>query len=483
MSWFTILAAEPPADLGRAIAALRQLPAEEILLRVLIQLVIIVLSARLFAKLFRRLGQPAVVGEIAAGLALGPSVLGYFFPEVAAAVFHPHPHATAVPPELFDATLNWIFTALSQIGLILLLFLVGLEFDFRHLRSSGKAAFAISAAGIILPFSLGTLVAVILHPVLEPHPLSQRVPELSHLALFLGTAMSITALPILGRMMMELNLTRTRVGTITISAAAVDDAAGWTILAAVSALVLGGFAWSRTLGMIALTLAFALGMHLLARPLLCRWARWALKRGRGELGADQLAFVLAVVFLCAILTNLIGIFAIFGAFSVGAVLASEQEFREAVTRRMRDLVTVFFLPVFFTYTGLRTDIGSLSGGYLWLLCGLVLAAAITGKFVGCSMAAWFSGFPLREASCVGIMMNTRALMELIVINVGYQLQVIPPSVFCMLVIMALTTTMMTTPILLRLTRRTELQSYVLQSTFLQPDQAGSDDSEKSHASH
>jgi Kef-type K+ transport system membrane component KefB len=464
-----LLAADPALDTAAAVAALRQMHAEEILLPVLVQLIVIVLAARVFANLFRRLGQPAVVGEIAAGLVLGPSVLGYFFPEVAAAVFHPQWHSGAVPHELFDATLDWIFTALSQIGLVLLLFLVGLEFDFRHLRTSGKAAFAISAAGIVLPFALGAGVAAILYPALEPHPVSQRVPEFSHLALFMGAAMSITALPILGRMMIELNLTRTRVGTITISAAAIDDAAGWTLLATVTALVLGGFAWQRTLAMIALTLAFALGMHLVAGPLLCRWARWALKRGQGELTVDQLAFVLIVVFGAAIVTNLIGIFAIFGAFSVGAVLASEEAFREAVARRLRDLVTVFFLPIFFTYTGLRTDIGSLNGGYLWLLCGLVLAAAVVGKFAGCGLAAWLSGFSPREAGCVGIMMNTRALMELIVINVGYQLQVIPPSVFCMLVIMALTTTMMTTPILLRLIRRTELERCVVQSGFL--DQA------------
>lgn len=464
----TILAAGPPADLAAAISALRRLHAEEILLPVLIQLVVIVLAARLFARLFRWFGQPAVVGEIAAGLVLGPSLLGRFFPDVAAAVFHPQWHSATVPHELFDATLVWIFTTLSQIGLILLLFLMGLEFDFRHLRTSGKAALAISAAGIVLPFSLGAAVALLLHPLLEPHPITQQVPQLSHLALFMGTAMSITALPILGRMMIELNLTRTRVGTITISAAAIDDAAGWTILAAVSALVMGGFEWSRTAWMVVWTLAFALGMHLVAKPLLCRWARWALKRGQGELGVDQLAVVLAVVFSCSILTNLIGIFAIFGAFSVGAVLASEEEFREAVSRRLRDLVTVFFLPIFFTYTGLRTDIGSLSGGYLWLLCGLVLAAAIVGKLAGCSLAAWWSGFSLREAGCVGIMMNTRGLMELIVINVGYQLGVIPLSVFCMLVMMALVTTAMTTPILLRWSRGTELETCVRQSGFQRP---------------
>ncbi|MCY2990684.1 MAG: cation:proton antiporter [Planctomycetota bacterium] len=469
MHVFLLLAVDATNDLTVALAALRQLHVEEMLLPVLVQLVVIILAARLFAKLFRKLGQPSVVGEIAAGLILGPSCLGYFFPQLAEAIFHPHWHSPELPHALFDATMNWIFSTMSQVGLILLLFLIGLEFDFRHLRAHGKAAIMISLAGILLPFALGAGVAVLLHPIIEPHPLSQQVPGLSSLALFLGTAMSITALPILGRMMLELNITRTRIGAITISAAASDDAAGWTLLAAVSAIVGGGFQLSTTLWMIAETLAFAFGMHLLIKPLLCRWTRWTLKRNRGEIGVDSLAILLCVIFGCAIVTNLIGIFAIFGAFSVGAVLSEEAEFREAVNRRLRDLVTAFFLPIFFTYTGLRTDIGSLKSTQLWLLCGLVLAAAVVGKFGGCSLAAWGSGFSKREAACIGTMMNTRALMELIVINVGYQLQVIPPSVFCMLVIMALVTTAMTTPILLRLMRGTELEPYILQSRFLNAD--------------
>ena len=185
-----------------------------------------------------------------------------------------------------------------------------------------------------------------------------------------------------------------------------------------------------------------------------------------DIGIDSLAILMAVIFASAIATNLIGIFAIFGAFFLGAILSSEAEFREAVSRRLRDFVTAFFLPIFFTYTGLRTNIGSLTSGPLWLLCGLVLLAAVVGKFGGCGVTAWLSGFSKREAACIGTMMNARGLMELIVINVGYQLRVIPPSVFCMLVIMALVTTVTTTPSLLRLMRGTELEPFIEKSEFL-----------------
>ena len=452
-------------NLSEATLLLKRTQVEAVLLPVLIQLVVIIVVARVFAVLFRKLGQPSVVGEIAAGLVLGPSVLGYILPGLSNAIFHPVLH-DSLPPELFDITLHWVFSMLSQLGLILLLFLIGLEFDFIHLRDNGKATVAISAAGIVLPFALGIGVAWLLYSHIESHPGADGKPPYLGFALFLGTAMSITALPVLGRMMMELNITRTRIGTITIASAAINDAAGWTLLATVSAIVRGGFELIATLRMVGLTLAFGLCMVFVVKPMLIRWVRRALERGNGELGLNSLAILLAAIFGCAIVTNLIGIFAIFGAFLLGAVLSSESEFCEAVSRRLRDLVTAFFLPIFFTYTGLQTDIGSLGGQpMMWLLCGLVLAAASVGKFAGCGLAAWSSGFRPREAAVVGCMMNTRGLMELIVVNVGYQLRVIPPSVFCMLVIMALATTIMTTPILLRLARGTELEPFIRESGF------------------
>ena len=448
--------------------ALRKADVEAVLLPVLVQLIVILLTARLFAVLFRKMGQPAVVGEIAAGLVLGPSVLKALLPSVWEMIFHPT--IPGLPPEvaagLSDQVFRWIFTTLSQVGLVLLLFLVGLEFDFSHLRWHGKAALAISVTGVVLPFVLGLGLA----PLLLAHPHLHGEGEVAArplgFALFLGTALSITAIPILGRMMMELNITRTRLGAITIAAAAVDDATGWILLAAVAAIVRAQFDPKMTLLMAAETVAFGVAMVLLAKPVLRWWVRGALRRNDGEISLNALAVLLALIMGCAIITNLIGIFAIFGAFFLGAVLSGEHEFRQAVSRRLRDFVSAFFLPIFFTYTGLRTDIGTLGDPGLWLLCGLVTVAAVVGKFVGCGLAAWLSGFSPREAGCIGAMMNTRALMALIVINLGAELGVIPRSVFCMLVLMALITTVMTTPLLLRLMRGTELEPYILRSGFV-----------------
>jgi Kef-type K+ transport system membrane component KefB len=464
MPWLLLAVETASTDASAAAArALRKMHVEDVLLPVIIQIAIIIAVARVFSLLFRKLGQSGVVGEIAAGLILGPSVFGRLFPEMWAKVFHPIPHDATVSAALFDTTLHWVFTVLSQIGLILLLFLVGLEFDFAHLKKNGRSSLLISLAGLILPFGLGALLAMWMYPRLTVDPDLAAAPPFLGFVLFLGTAMSITALPILGRLMMELNITRTRVGAITITAAAMDDVAGWILLATVSAIVAGNFEVGMTLRMLGWSIAFGVAMLLVVRPLFVRLSRHLVVNG--ELSLNGLAVTLLAVFACSLVTNLIGIFAIFGAFLFGAVLSTEHEFREAVVKRLRDVVTVFFLPIFFTYTGLRTDVQTVSTPELWLMCGLVLAAAIIGKFAGCGLAAWASGFRPREAACIGVMMNTRALMELIVINVGYQLGVIPKSVFCMLVLMALVTTVMTTPILLRLVRGTELEPWVDESIF------------------
>jgi Kef-type K+ transport system membrane component KefB len=449
-----------PSNTPDWLTVLRHADVEHVLFAVIVQLVVILLAARAFAAGFRWLRQPAVVGEIVAGLILGPSVLGAVNESIFNFIFHPA--IQGVPVEyfdLFDQVLRWIFTMLSQIGLVLLLFLIGLEFDFGHLRWHGKAALAIAIVGIALPFALGAGLAQVLLPYLE-----KEVPQ-TGFTLFMGTALSITAIPALGRMMLEMGIARTRLGTITITAAAVDDALGWILLASVAALVRASFHFSSALLMVAETLAFVLIMVFIARPVLTAWVRRALARGNGELGLNGLAIVLALVFGAALATNRIGIFAVFGAFLLGAVLSGEHEFREAVGRRLRDFVTVFFLPIYFTYTGLRTDVGTLGSWQLWLLCGLVTAAAIVGKFAGCGLAAWLSGFSPREAACIGAMMNTRALMGLIVINLGKDLGVIPDSVFCMLVLMAILTTVMTTPLLLALMRGTELEPHLIQSGF------------------
>lgn len=406
------------------------LHSEETLLAVLVQLIVIILAARAAGALFRRMGQPQVCGEIAAGLVLGPSLLGGLFPSTFEYVFKP-----AVAP---------IFGVMSQIGLVLLLFLIGLEFDFKHLRARSRAPVWISLAGITLPFGLGILLAQLLYP-----HVGEGIDRLGF-SLFISVALCITALPVLGRIMIELGLNRTRIGAIAITAAAIDDAVGWILLALVTAIVRAESAAVGTLVMAAHTVVYALVMFFVVRPVVHRWATRSLEKSGGELSATALGILLVLVFGSAIVTNLIGIFAIFGGFTMGAILFDHAELRTAVHRRLNDFVTVFFLPIFFTYTGLRTDVDALQGATLWLLCGLVLLAATVGKLGGCTVAARLSGLNWKEAFSVGIMMNTRALMELIVINVGYDLGIIPRSVFVMLVIMAVTTTFVTAPVLRRL---------------------------------
>lgn len=418
---------------------------ENVLLIVILQLIVIVSASRLFGGLFRRIGQPLVCGEIAAGLILGPSFFGGMFP----AVFH----------RVFNPSVGQIFTVMSQIGLILLMFLIGLEFDFGHLADNRGTALSISIVGIVLPFGLGLLLGRWMHAALGLNG------SWVTFALFMAAAMSITAIPILGRIMVELNINRTRIGSLTISAAAADDATGWIILALVTAIARSSLNPAKMGIMILETVGFAVAMAWIVRPLLIKWTSQQMRKYKGRLSMTALAAVLVMMFLASAVTNLIGIFSIFGAFIFGAILYDQHEFRAAVQERLRDFVTVFFLPIFFTYTGLRTDIGTMKGSGLWIMCGLVLLAAFVGKFGGCALAARWNGMPWREASIIGIMMNTRALMELIVINIGYELGVIPKTVFFMLVLMAVASTYITAPVLRRLIRSSEVEQEYLASEF------------------
>ncbi|QEL14607.1 cation:proton antiporter [Limnoglobus roseus] len=450
-------------SLASAVTAFRKLDVESLLLPVMVQLIVIILVARAFGGLFRRFHQPAVVGEMVAGIVMGPSLFGALFPEMFQLVFKPH--LEHVPDALTNAAFPKIFTALAQIGLILLLFLIGLEFEFHHLKAKGTAAVLICVVGIAVPFLLGVGLARVIHPELEPHPEKGVVPIFG-LTLFLGMALSITALPVLGRMLLEMGVTRTRIAVVAIAAAAIGDAVGWVLLAAVSALAQSSFDPAATLTMIGLTVAFFAAMLFVVRPLAGRYFRWSLAANHGQFSLNAMAVLLVLMLLSATATNVIGIFAIFGAFALGAVLSDQTEFREAVTARLRDFVTAFFLPIFFTYTGLRTEISSLTTPTHWLICGGVILTAILGKLGACGLTARLTGFSAKESVILGAMMNTRGLMELIVINVGYDLGVIPKSLFCILVLMAVVTTVMTTPILLRLRHGTEIDGPMKQSGFL-----------------
>lgn len=445
-----------------AAESLARLDVERLLLPVLVQLTVIIAAARACGALARRLGQPAVVGEIAAGLLLGPSLFGWLAPEWFAAVFRPA--LPGVEQPLADAMLPKVFTVVAQFGLIFLMFLVGLELEPGHVRDHGRAVVLIALAGLAVPFALGAALGLVIHPHLEPHPIAGAATP-AGVATFTGLTLSVTAIPVLGRIMLELNVTRTRLGAVTLAAAGISDACGWILLATAAALIRSKFDPLGTLRMVGLTLGFGLATWFAARPVLVRYFAYSLRTSGGRFSATALAVLLVSILLAAVATNLIGIFAVFGAFALGAALSDQPDVHRAAAAKLRDLVTSFFVPVFFTYTGLRTDISTLHGGTLWLLCGVLTAAAVAGKLAGCGLAARLGGFTWKESGIVGAMMNARGLMALVAINIGYELGVVPRSLFCMLVIMALATTVLTTPLLLLLRKGTELEKPIAQSGF------------------
>lgn len=430
---------------------------EESLRLLLVQLLVIILAARAGAAVARRLRQPAVVGEIIAGIVLGPSVFGAIAPDLSAMVFHT---ATGESQAGLDASLQ----SFAQVGLVLLLFLVGIEFDFSHIRRQGHVAAAVSTAGIALPFGLGLILASFMAPRLDALGASTAIDPRSF-ALFIGTAMSITAIPILGRILIEMDLQRSSIGALVIAAAACDDCVGWTLLAAVSAIARGNFELVAIARMVGATIAFAAFCIFVFRPFALPRLERAVRED-GKLTSGALSLVLAAIIVAAWATSMIGIFAIFGSFLLGASLSGSAKLREAVHSHLTDFVGVFFLPIFFTYTGLRTNIGSLASVEAWGWCVAVFAVAVIGKWGGCGLAARLAGLPKGEAACVGVLMNTRALMELIVINIGMQLGVIPQAVFTMLVIMAIGTTLMATPLATWLLRGSQYEQALVRRGFL-----------------
>jgi len=336
----------------------------------LVQLVAILIAARLSGKVARLLGQPRVVGEIVGGLVLGPSLFGRLFPNQFDFVFK---SISTVP-----------MVILSQIGLALLMFQIGLEFDFSHLREkqTRAAVFSVSAAGIVLPLALGWLIGGWSHESLAPGI------NLLGYRLFLAVALSITAIPILGRIMMELGITKTRLGAIAITAAAMDDVTGWTLLAIVSALAASDFSMETFATQVGLLLAYLAICHFVFRPLLKRLVDKFM--GTSEhLPHDLLATMITIVFISGLITYKLGVFTIFGGFIVGVMLHDHTRFVAAWKNAVSHFVTVFFLPIFFTFTGLRTNVHGLNSTMLWGWCLAIIAAATFGKFFGCSMAARF----------------------------------------------------------------------------------------------
>jgi Kef-type K+ transport system membrane component KefB len=393
-------------------------------------LAIIIGSARVFGWLFGKVGQPPVVGEILAGVILGPSLLGRLYPGAMKALLTPQ----TTP----------VLSAIAQIGLVLLMLLIGLEFPFERLRQAARASTFVAVAGIAVPFAASYALAGYLFRI--------SPPASSELAfrLFFATAVSITAIPIMGRILIHTRLTRTRMGLTSITAAAIDDVLGWTLLGAVVSMVTHGRADLASLalsfvGVAVLSVAFwALGRFGLARL--------AFRRAEtGGVPPGTLAGVLVVVFASAMATNALGVFSIFGGFLCGIAGSFNRDLAEGIRTSIGDLVAILFLPIFFVFSGLRTDIGSLgSDPRLWAALGLVILVACASKFGATALAARASGLPWKESVSIGLLMNTRALMALVVINIGADMGVISPTAFFWLVTMALFTTVITTPILTRL---------------------------------
>jgi len=391
----------------------------------ILQTCVIIVAARLVGALARRLGQPAVIAEVMAGIVLGPSLLG----RVSPSAFH----------GLFPKATLPALSLLSQVGLVFFMFLIGLELDPKLLRGRGKSSFAISAAGICVPFGLGALLAL----QIFGREAGAGVPRISFV-LFMGIAMSITAFPVLARILAERNLIRTKLGSIALACAAADDVTAWCLLAMVVSVV-----HAKGLGSALLTsaeaLAFAGGMLLLVRPLLARLG--ARITTRENLTQNVVAFTFVLLLASALTSELIGIHALFGAFLFGTIMPRQGDYAHALAERLEDFVVVALLPLFFAYSGLRTELGLLTGSGDWLLCASLIAVACIGKFGGSFCVARLTGMSTRDSAALGVLMNTRGLMELIVLNVGLDLGVISPKIFTMMVIMALVTTIMTTPLL------------------------------------
>jgi Kef-type K+ transport system membrane component KefB len=391
-----------------------------------LQLIVIVLVARVCGAVATRAGQPAVVGEIAAGIFLGPSFLGWIAPDVSSFLFQPSSLGT--------------LQLLSQIGVILFMFVVGLELDLSHVRLRAHTAVAVSHVSIVFPFLLGALASLALFA-----PNARPGVPFHAFALFMGIAMSITAFPVLARILDERGLSRTPIGSTAITCAAVDDVTAWTLLAFVVAVVTAGGALSTLLIMIAVAVAFVVTMLYGVRPLLGRLLD---PKGRhSALSRERTAIVLGVLFASALATELIGIHALFGAFVAGASMPRDSELRVRLRERLESFSSVFLLPLFFAFTGLRTEIGLLDTPRAWLICGGIIALATVGKLVGTTFAARWTGMDWRNALVLGALMNTRGLMELIALNVGYDLGILSPGIFAMMVIMALVTTALTGPLI------------------------------------
>jgi Kef-type K+ transport system membrane component KefB len=400
------------------------------LYHVLLCLALILLLGRWLGKLFTYFGQPRVIGEMVAGIMLGPSLLGRVWPEATEFILP----ASAAPS----------LKIIAQVGVVLYMFLVGLELNAGLIRSRAHSTVAISHASIVTPFLLGGLLALWLYP-----NLGSPGWGFTSFALFMGVAMSITAFPVLARILTDRHMEGTELGVVALSCAAVDDVTAWCLLAFVVGVAqseVGGAVWT-----IIYSLAFIAIMFAVVRPLAVRY----LGHDSTHPQRRMTVWVLVALLFSALTAEWIGIHAIFGAFVLGAIIPHDSDIALDFQHKLEDIVKILLLPAFFAYTGMRTEIGLVTGWQSWMFCVVIILVATLGKFGGTLVAGRATGLGWRTSSALGILMNTRGLMELIVLNIGLELGVISPKLFAMMVIMALVTTIATTPILHLLTKSTQ----------------------------
>jgi Kef-type K+ transport system membrane component KefB len=388
-----------------------------------LQIISIIILSRILGYFFGKIGQPLVIAEIIAGILLGPSVLGHLSPEIFSYIFPPN--------SLFNLEF------LAQIGLMLFMFVIGMELDTSLLKNRAKEAIVISHVSIAFPYFLGVALAYFLYSTHAPQNIS-----FIEFALFIGIAMSITAFPVLARILLEKNLTKTPLGSIVITCAAADDISAWCILAVVIAIVKAGTILSA-LVTIGLTMLFVLVMLYVIRPLIKSWSNTYIEKpNRSKM---IISMIFALLLISSFTTEVIGIHALFGAFLTGVIIPEDLSFKKLLVKRVEDISLILLLPLFFVYTGLRTDLSLLFKDNIVSLTFIVIVIATVGKFGGSAIAARFLGISTKESLIIGVLMNTRGLMELVVINIGYNLGILTPQLFAVFVIMALTTTFTTSP--------------------------------------
>jgi Kef-type K+ transport system membrane component KefB len=414
--------AAPAPDPPQIVTGVETGPTSNILLHVVLALAAVIVIGRALGLLLAHLRQPPVIGEVLAGIMLGPSLLGRIAPELGAYIL-----PAAISPAL---------TLIAQFGVVLYMFLVGLELNLDRVGSRAHATVAISHASIVVPFVLGSLLALYLYP-----RFSTSDVLFTSFALFIGVAMSITAFPVLARILADRGMTRSELGVIALTCAAVDDVTAWCLLACVVA-VAEASAGSAAL-VVALTIAFIALMLVVVKPLVRR----LVPAPEHRLRWPAILLTLAGLFASALITERIGVHAIFGAFLFGAIVPHDSRLARTWTDNLTVPVTTSLLPAFFAFAGMRTRIDLVSGIFAWLVCGLIVVVATAGKFGGTFVAARLTGIDARQATGLGLLMNTRGLMQLIVLNIGLDLGVLTPALFTMLVLMALATTMATSPLL------------------------------------